>query len=294
MTLTFEPVTLDRQSEYQNFLRRSPWAASDYSFLNLWGWGPSYGLEWAWDDDLVWLRQGNGSENFFWAPVGRWDRDDWDAVLSRCFPEGGNFIRTPEALLERWRSALGDRISADETRGHWDYLYSVPELVDLRGNRFHKKKNLLNQFLKKYEYRYVSLDDGRVRDALDTQEEWCRWRDCESDETLEAENQAIVRVFEHWDDLENLLGGGLLVDDEMVAFTVGERMDDDRLLIHFEKGMIAFKGVYQAINQMFLAENDGFEIVNREQDLDDPGIRKAKESYNPVDYVRKYRVTLRG
>jgi hypothetical protein len=294
MTLTFSPVTLDRQSEYLERLHQSPWAASDYSFVNLWGWGPSYDLEWAWADELVWLRQKNGSGMFYWAPVGAWDRDDWPEVMARCVPDGANFIRVPQTLLDRWTSALGDRISVDETRGHWDYLYAVSDLVELRGNRFHKKKNLLNQFLKKYEYEYVSLDAGRVRAALDTQEEWCRWRDCESDETLEAENHAIIRVFEHWDELENLLGGGLLVDDEMVAFTVGERMDENHLLIHFEKGMIAFKGVYQAINQMFLADNPDFEIVNREQDLDDPGIRKAKESYHPVDYVRKYRVVYGG
>lgn len=294
MSLSFSPVTLDRQPEYLEKLRQSPWAASDYSFVNLWGWGPAYELEWAWSDDLVWLRQKNGSENFLWGPVGHWDRDDWGEVLARNLPEGGNFIRVPQILADRWSEALADRISVDETRGHWDYLYSVSDLVELRGNRFHKKKNLLNQFLKKYDYRYVPLDAGQAQAALDTQEEWCRWRDCESDDTLEAENQAIIRVFEHWNDLENLMGGGLLVDEEMVAFTVGERMDDDHLLIHFEKGMIAFKGVYQAINQMFLADNEDFSFVNREQDLDDPGLRKAKESYNPVDYVRKCRVVFEG
>ncbi|MDL2210934.1 DUF2156 domain-containing protein, partial [Desulfovibrio sp. OttesenSCG-928-O18] len=31
---------------------------------------------------------------------------------------------------------------------------------------------------------------------------------------------------------------------------------------------------------------------NREQDLDDEGLRKAKESYNPVDYVRKNTVRV--
>ena len=66
-------------------------------------------------------------------------------------------------------------------------------------------------------------------------------------------------------------------------------------MIHFEKGDTQYKGIYQAINQMFLAhEGNGFTLVNREQDLNDEGLRKAKLSYNPVKFLQKYRVNLAG
>ena len=59
--------------------------------------------------------------------------------------------------------------------------------------------------------------------------------------------------------------------------------------IHFEKGNTDSKGVYQAINQLFLEHSaKNFKIVNREQDLGDEGLRKAKESYNPHHMVSKY------
>ncbi|MCP4667127.1 MAG: DUF2156 domain-containing protein, partial [Deltaproteobacteria bacterium] len=77
------------------------------------------------------------------------------------------------------------------------------------------------------------------------------------------------------------------------AYTVAETMSEDTLLIHFEKGDPAFKGVYQAINHMFLEHSTGnFKIVNREQDLDNEGLRKAKLSYQPFDFVKKYQVHL--
>jgi hypothetical protein len=89
------------------------------------------------------------------------------------------------------------------------------------------------------------------------------------------------------------MGGAILVDQKMVAYTVAEKTSEDTLIIHFEKGDPEYKGVYQAINQMFF-EHSGKNCatVNREQDLDDEGLRKAKLSYNPVGFPTKYDVVF--
>ena len=292
MQLDFEPVNLDRQLDYSDHFVECPQMASDYSFVNLWGWAEEYGLLWAWTEDLVWIKQ-TRPEILFWAPVGSWESINWNNYFEEYISDDILFTRVPEKLLRCWQMSIENRLTVEEARGHWDYLYSLPELAELRGNRFHKKKNLLNQFKKNYDFKYVPFGTGLIDMAKSMQEDWCTWRDCESSELLSAENSAIFRILDSNEKLKGLTGAAVIVEQKIAAYTVAEALNDDTLLIHFEKGNPDYKGAYQAINQMFLEHsNKNFKTVNREQDLDNEGLRKAKLSYHPVDFIKKYRVMV--
>ncbi|MBW2604417.1 MAG: DUF2156 domain-containing protein [Deltaproteobacteria bacterium] len=293
MPLNFEPISLDKQNEYLKYFSQCSQKSSDYSFVNLWGWAEVYGLYWAWSDQIVWIKQTIPNE-VLWAPVASWPEIDWKRYFNEYFHIPVTFQRIPEDLLMLWKKRIGNRIMVEEARDHWDYLYDVDELIQLKGNRFHKKKNLLNQFRKKYDFQFIPFDIKMIDMAEAMQEDWCTWRDCESSDALAAENQVISRVFDSWKKLEGLTGGAIIVDRQMVAYTIAEPLSQDTVVIHFEKGSADFKGIYQAINQMFLEySGKNYKIVNREQDLGDPGLRKAKLSYNPIDFLKKYRVTLK-
>jgi uncharacterized protein len=291
--LTFEPIAMERQEEYRRKLALCGQIASDYSFVNLWGWGDEYGLQWAWQDGLVWIRQQKPFQAL-WAPVGDWSAADFRKVLADAGRISQTMIRVPEKLVDILKETGTGNLQVEEMREHWDYLYNAKDLVELKGNRFHKKKNLLNQFIRKRDYAYLEFGSAMVEQALNMQEDWCTWRDCENDDTLTAENRAISRVLYNWRQLEGITGGALLVDQIIVAYTIAERMPDRTLIIHFEKACPEHKGSYQAINQIFLSHApEDYPIVNREQDLGDEGIRKAKLSGNPVDFIKKYSVRLR-
>ncbi len=291
MNLTFAPITLDGQDEYNRLLAACPQKPSDYSFVNIWGWGREYGLEWAFATDHILLRQ-TLPQIAYWAPVGDWNTLEWPAVWA-ALPEDALFIRIPEMLKDIWTETLPG-VLVEECREHWDYLYEVEELVELKGRKFHNKKNLRNQFERDNEFHFVRLDEKTVECALALQTDWFLWRNTENDQTLDAENRAIIKVMHDWSKLTGLIGGGLVVGDKMIAYTIAEALDAETVVIHFEKGCPQFKGVYQAINQIFLEQCcRGFRIVNREQDLGDEGLRKAKLSYNPLDFLKKYRVSRR-
>ncbi len=290
MTLSFQPVSISHQNDYNARLAVCPEAASDYSFINLWSWADVYGLELAWTEGLAWIRQ-TRPEQILWAPVGDWHSLDWQALKSGWPGLFRDFTRVPETLVSVWRSFFGEGVSAYEDRDLWDYIYDAEELSELSGNRFHKKKNLVNQFKKKNSYVYAPMTGERSDMAMALQDDWCSWRICESSDQLEAENQAIMRALADWDKLEGVTGAVVFVDDLIVAFTIGERLNRDTLVVHFEKACPNYKGSYQAINQMFVQSRpERVRWVNREQDAGDEGLRKAKLSYNPVRFLKKYRL----
>ncbi len=296
MPLDFKPIELSDQQLYQSYLSQCPLVTSDYSFVNVWSWAPAYDLAWAQADEFIWLRQNRPSLQY-WAPMGNWHAVDWPGYFNR-FPElKSSMIRVPEPLARLWETVFGEIVSVSPDRDQVDYIYDAGELSTLKGNRFHKKRNLLYQFHKKYDYQYVEMSTAYVEGAMAMQNNWCTWRECDSDVQLANENKAIAKVLSSWEELDGIIGGCILVKDTMVAYTIGERLGEDALVVHFEKGSTDYKGVYQAVNQMF-AEHEtselknGIKWINREQDLGDAGLRRAKESYHPVGFLKKYRVDM--
>ena len=79
----------------------------------------------------------------------------------------------------------------------------------------------------------------------------------------------------------------------MVAFTIGEQLNEDTALIHFEKADPDIDGAYAAINQEFAKylrdKHPGLQFLDREDDMGLEGLRRAKLSYKPHHLVEKYR-----
>jgi uncharacterized protein len=290
MSGSFIEPDIQHQERYREYLSRCAQKTSDYSFANIYGWAEEYGLTWRFDEHCVWIRQ-TRPDPVYWAPVGDWERMDWE----RCdlLRPGVTIIRVPEALAMPLRESLGSRLELAPEREHWDYVYRVADMVALDSGRLRKKRELLEEFQRSYEYLYLPMGAECVEEVLEMQEQWCTWHECDDSEALIAENQAIARVVQQWDNMEGLLGASLHVQGEMVAYTVAEELDPDTLVVHFEKGRSEFTGVYQAINQMFLEDKgQGYTYVNREQDLGDAGLRKSKLSYDPPKFIKKYEVRV--
>ncbi|MBI2842899.1 MAG: DUF2156 domain-containing protein [Armatimonadetes bacterium] len=252
-------------------------------------WRHKYGFRVSRLLDWVVIRADEGP--FFLPPVGVSDVPtavceifDLSEQEGRAKPE---IRRVPEPMaLELAEQGFAVEMDRDNS----DYVYLARDLIELPGRKYHRKRNHIQQFASKHDYRYARLTRDLVPECIELQETWCDVRDCFTPEnvSLAEEHAAVMEALSLLDEL-GLIGGAIVTDGSVAAFSLGEELNRDTFAIHFEKGNLAYPGIYQVMNQEFCADVAvGYPYVNREQDLGDPGLRKAKESYYPDHLVHKY------
>ena len=218
----------------------------------------------------------DGGESFFMLPFAL----PGEALLKELFNAFSFMKCVPEHYVEALKKY---GYSVAEDRANFDYLYSREELSSLSGRKFHKKKNLVNFFTWRYEHGEVPLTDERIGDALSVLEAWRAAQDGPGDYV------AAKEALERCDELQ-LCGGIYYVDGKPAAYILGEELNSETFVIHFEKGVSGVKGLLQFVNQSFASIlPPRYRLINREQDLGEDGLRHSKESWMPVGQVKKYR-----
>lgn len=155
------------------------------------------------------------------------------------------------------------------------------------GRKLHKKRNLLKQFTQTYTARAYMIDDERMKDAVYVLDKWQENSETPKEETDYFACSEALRLYHELD----ICGGIYYANGEPAAFILGEELTDDTYVMHFAKGLINFKGIYQYVYNDFASIlPKKYEYINFEQDLGSMALRIAKTSYIPDVSVKKYRV----
>ena len=202
-------------------------------------------------------------------------------ILAQLFTDQG-MMKAASASQQQELVHLGYRVLPD--RDNFDYLYNRQDLAVLRGRNYHKKRNLVKAFVTNHNYEARPLREEFVDDAITVLDQWRAHLGREGD--YAAAREALERI----DELA-LCGGIYYVDKKPVAYALGEELGTvASYLIHFEKAVPGYKGLYQFINKSFAAVlPEDYETINREQDLGDEGLRQAKLSYKPAGFIEKFK-----
>ncbi len=280
------PVFLeDRQLLHSVFGRMQP-SISEFTFANifLFRHAHEYRIS-VLGESLVILGRGYDGTEYFLPPL----EGNVSSAADRLLCEGLMLYGADRAFLELGLSDQ-EHLEVVEDRDSHDYLYLRSDLAELPGNRYHKKKNRINYFSSRHAHIVERYASGHLRGALELLEAWTESHKESDSLSLRHEIRATAEGLERAGDL-GLDGVVVMVGGDVKAFALGERLNSVTSVCHFEKGDPFLEGVSQLADREFnrICFTDCV-YVNREQDLGEPNLRRAKLSYHPVEMVEKFRV----
>ena len=186
-----------------------------------------------------------------------------------------------------------DTFDIKPNRDFADYIYTREKLVNLSGKKLQSKRNHINKFKSLYpNYEYRALTPDLIPQCLALEKQWRKVSKDDTDETdldegLSEELRSMTRAFNRWDRL-GLVGGTIWVDNKLVAFTFGCPINQTTFDVCVEKADVNYEGAFTIINQEFVKHlPEKYFYINREEDMGDEGLRRAKESYKPDILLEK-------
>ncbi|MDR1198494.1 MAG: phosphatidylglycerol lysyltransferase domain-containing protein [Prevotellaceae bacterium] len=295
--IPFKNITIDDKATIQSFTLKQWRRNCELSFANLFSWSFLYGTQYAVIDDFLLMRFFYGNELVYMMPIGNGNlRHALTAIIddAKSMQKPFRIDGVCKNMCAELEEAMPKTFEYSVNRKYSDYIYLRENLVSLKGKKLQPKRNFINRFLNSNNnYEYKTLTPDLVEECIELEKSWYDTNVTDEErDTLLAERKALTLAITNMEALD-LSGGVLFVNGKITAFTYGNPINYETFDVCIEKADRNIEGAYAMINNMFARHiPEQYIYINREEDLDIPGLRKAKLSYQPETILEKHRVKL--
>lgn len=281
--LEFKKAEICDRDEIEKYLCMSSRSSLEFSFTTLFLWQDQYNMEFCIEDGFLYIRSG-GKKKMYLFPVGN---GDLARAVEKLTKNGETFYSLSVEQTEFLKKHSGDKYAFSENRDMGDYIYKTEDLASLGGKKLRAKRNHINRFVSENpDWTYEEITEDNIGEVIAMHNEWCAL--AEDEKGLAEETLAVKKALANYFEL-GFSGGLIRTKGKVIAFSVGDKLNDNTFLVHIEKAFSSYSGAYQMINREFVKHNCmAYEFVNREDDAGNEGLRKAKLSYRPYSIVKKY------
>lgn len=281
-------ITLEDKDLLRNYIQKDDNSTYNYTTMYLWSQDGSITYAEVCGCLVVFYQFGKGPITASF-PVGNGDVKAAVETVSAYLRENKLnpvFRNLDDGKVEMMKALFPGRFEYIYDRNNSDYLYETEKMITHAGKKLHQKRNHLNYFLKTYQYEYIELTHDDMEECRTLFDRWIDEK--EALHWIGDSREATYRLLDHFDYL-GVRGGGIKIDGELIAFSIGEPVTDNTALIHIEFGDPTIRGAFNIINQQFCEHAwSAYQYVNREEDMGLPGLRQAKLAYRPVRILDKY------
>lgn len=299
--LVFKPVTINDKSILDSYLKNYGSDSCQHSFAQMVGLSAKYGDEYCIEDEILYIhrsRLDNDNYRVYLAPLGIREQSFKhciDILLDDCAHTGKKlkFETVTEEFATKLSNTYIDRFIAQNNRDLAEYIYLTDSMINLPGSKLDAKRNHINTFKNKYPDAVIErITADNIDDAKAFQRGWLAERNSyEADSRLNIENDSINLYLDNFDKFE-FSGLIVYVNGKVAGFAAGVPLSNRCMDEVIEKGDRSYAGIYQVLCREFASLCcNGYEYINREEDIGIKGLRKAKESYHPYKLLSKYIVT---
>ena len=309
--IKFKDLSTSDRALIQRFTLYGERQNCDLSFSNLISWRFLYNTQFAVIDDYLVFRFHTGRHLAYMMPIPKPQvMEDGSYRVKPCDECSVKVIRTirddsiamghPFLMLgvcnymvDLIEQSFPDTFTIEPNRNFADYIYTRDKLINLSGKKLQSKRNHINKFKSLYpQYTYRPLTEDLIPQCLELEKQWRKVSKDDTDEqdldeSLSIELRSMTRAFHRWDRL-GLTGGTIWVDDKLVAFTFGCPINQTTFDVCVEKADVNYEGSFSIINQEFVKHlPEQYCYINREEDMGNEGLRRAKLSYHPDILLEK-------
>ncbi|MDR2834756.1 MAG: phosphatidylglycerol lysyltransferase domain-containing protein [Bacteroidales bacterium] len=291
--LNFHPLQLTDKQKLDIILSENNFRSSDLSFANLYSWSQRFNPELAIFEHTFFMRS-NCSENdsCYMFPIGKLPINKSLNLMIENAKLRNLKFQIIGATREMWNilnEKIPNRFHFLPDRNSFEYIYLSQNLINLQGKKLQSKRNHINRFkIENPDWKYSKITTKiAVAKCLEMLLKWELSEHDRLEKSQQSEFLAVKKMLENFEIL-NLIIGGIYVNNNLVAFSIGEKLTNDTFVVHCEKAYSDINGAYSIINQQFIInEAKNFTFVNREEDLGIENLRKAKMSYYPEILLEK-------
>lgn len=289
----FKSVTKQDAGKLRKYYKACQYGLCEYSVGTKLMWRQTLHPAWAEIAGCLVVRNTIDGQTVFDYPVAGPEGDEdaaLEAIEAYCLEQGVAPVISvvPECKAARLLARY-PYVRVSDIRTWRDYVYYREDLQLFAGRRYSGQRNHIKKFHTQWpdaEFRPLTAADGAVIAQF--------WQDYEAEfpkgNNAKARSElALAKKMLRMLDKSFFLGGGMFDGEKLIALSLAERCGDT-LIIHIEKALYSYTGVYPTLVQAFAgAYGDGCQWINREDDAADRGLRTSKLQYGPAKLAPKYR-----
>ncbi|MBE6302103.1 MAG: DUF2156 domain-containing protein [Parabacteroides distasonis] len=290
--IPFKPIRIKDKDVITSFTIPSDFQNCDYSFANILGWQFLFHTEYAIMNRTLFIRFqiGEPRQIVYMVPIGQRELSSSIHLLEEEAIKQGyplSLLGVTPDIQETLNSSFPNDFSFKANRNYFDYIYLREDLATLKGKKFQSKRNLINNFNRRYKYEYIPLTTNIIQDCIQLEQIWFANQSINRKDSFTYERQVMRTMLNYFKELD-LIGGAIQVNNQIIAFAIGAPINHNTFSVHIEKADINYKGAYAVINKELASHlPNNYIYINREEDLGIPGLRQAKLSYNPIKLLEK-------